>query len=530
MAEHILVGSRASPGLAIGSAVLGRPDATIGAQGETATDARQLRKAIERARAELETLAAIVRDDEGEILAFQIELLEDDSLLAPVFAAIGQGGDGKVALDRAFEQQAALFEGDDDPYFQARASDIRDLQGRLLRLLAGHAEPTLELPKSAVWVAEDIAPSLFMSLERQGLGAVAVARGSVASHVAMLARAREVPMVVGLGHGIRSIAPGLELVVDADAGQVVLHAEASRLDACRTRLAAQDEEAKLAGEWQDRVPCTASGQRITVEINVDDPRLLDRYEAAACDGIGLVRTEFMYDGAGAFDEERQLAIYRRLLDWAGGLPVTVRTLDVGGDKPIAGLTGEAEPNPFLGLRGLRLSLARPEIFTIQLRALARAATLGALRVMVPMVSVPEEIDQVRLRFEQVVHDLRAEGLAAVLPPLGMMVEVPAAALCARDFAVDFYSIGSNDLAQYVLAAARDQPEVAHLYRPMHPAVLRLIREVVDAGRERGVPVSICGDLAGEPASVPALLRLGLDSLSVTPAALGRVKRAIADHP
>ncbi|WGF86580.1 phosphoenolpyruvate--protein phosphotransferase [Marinivivus vitaminiproducens] len=530
MGETVLTGRGASSGLAIGSAVLARRGESGCTTGEAKADALHLREAIDRARAEIENLAADLDDDAGEILAFQIELLDDGSFMDPAFVDIGQGATCKAALDRAFAAQVALFESDDDPYFQARAADVRDVHERLVRLLSGQSEPGSELPAHAVWVAEDLTPSLFLTLERKGLAAVVLARGSAASHVAMLARAREVPMVVGVGGAGRVIGDGAELVVDADAGEVVVDADQARLEACRRRLIEQRDAAALARAWRGRTPVTSSGRRIAVEINVEDPLLLDRLDPADCDGIGLVRTEFLYDDAGAVDEDRQFAIYRRLLGWAKGRPVTVRTLDAGGDKPIAGLTGEPEPNPFLGLRGIRLSLARPEVFAVQLRALARAAAHGPLRVMVPMVSVPEEIDEVRALLGRMVTDLLAEGRAAAMPPLGMMVEVPSAALCARDFAVDFYSIGSNDLAQYVLAAARDQPDVAHLYRPMHPSVLRLIREVVEAGRDKGVLVSLCGDLAGEPAAVSALLELGLERLSVTPAALGRVKHAIADLP
>jgi phosphotransferase system enzyme I (PtsI) len=210
--------------------------------------------------------------------------------------------------------------------------------------------------------------------------------------------------------------------------------------------------------------------------------------------------------------------------------VIVRTLDAGGDKPIAGLTVDGERNPFLGLRGLRLSLARPEIFRIQLRALARAAALGDLRIMLPMVSEPRELDMARAMLEEVVADLSAAGVEAALAPLGMMVEVPAAALTAAAFAADFYSIGSNDLVQYVMAASRDNPNVAPLYDAGNPAVHALIRQVVEVAAARGVEVSLCGDMASDPAHLSTLLGLGLRKISVAPARLGAVKAAIASWP
>jgi phosphotransferase system enzyme I (PtsI) len=250
-------------------------------------------------------------------------------------------------------------------------------------------------------------------------------------------------------------------------------------------------------------------------------------DPAHTDGIGLTRTEFLFQGGALPDEARQLAAYARILRWADGRPVTIRTLDAGGDKPIPGLTPEGERNPFLGLRGLRLSLARPDVFRVQLRALARAATLGPLRVMVPMVTVPAELVAFRRLFDEVVAELCTAGVEAVRPPLGMMVEVPAAALGAAGFDADFLSIGSNDLVQYVVAASRGDPAVAELYDPGNPAVLELIGRTVTAGRARGVEIGVCGDMASDPRMVPSLLDLGVRRLSVAPATLGAVKEAVA---
>jgi phosphotransferase system enzyme I (PtsI) len=246
-----------------------------------------------------------------------------------------------------------------------------------------------------------------------------------------------------------------------------------------------------------------------------------------CDGVGLTRTEFLFRGGDLPDEETQFRAYVQVLRWATGRPVIIRTLDAGGDKPIPGLTPEGERNPFLGLRGLRLSLARPDVFRVQLRALARAAAEGPLKVMAPMVSAPDEFARFRGLFEEVLEELSANRVAAARPALGMMVEVPAAALNVAAFDADFFSIGSNDLIQYVLAASRDEPAVASLYRAHDPAVLELIRRVVAAGSEQGKEVSLCGEMAADPALVPRLLGAGLRRLSVAPAALGAVKAAIA---
>jgi phosphotransferase system enzyme I (PtsI) len=242
-----------------------------------------------------------------------------------------------------------------------------------------------------------------------------------------------------------------------------------------------------------------------------------------------MRTEFLFQGREKLPtEEEQYQIYKRMVEWAAGKPVTIRTLDAGGDKPIAGLTEPGEINPFLGVRGVRLSLRHLDVFREQLRALARAAVAGNLKVMIPMVTVPEELARCRTLLEQALADLRREGREAQMPPLGMMVEVPAAALTIEDFNADFFSIGSNDLIQYVAAASRDEPQLADLARPSR-AVFSLIRHVVDYAGRSGRETSLCGDLAGDPEQVAALLDQGLRTFSVVPGALGPVRAAIARY-
>jgi phosphotransferase system enzyme I (PtsI) len=264
-------------------------------------------------------------------------------------------------------------------------------------------------------------------------------------------------------------------------------------------------------------------------INVTGLAELADLDPAKVDGIGLMRTEFLFQGREKLPtEEEQYQIYKRMLEWAAGRPVTIRTLDAGGDKPIAGLTQSGDINPFLGVRGVRLSLRRLDIFRAQLRALARAAAAGNLKVMIPMVTVPEELDRCRALLELAVEDLRREGQEAQMPPLGMMVEVPAAALTIEEFNADFFSIGSNDLIQYVAAASRDEPQLADLARPSR-AVFSLIGHVVNYANRSGREASLCGDLAGDPAHVAALLDQGLRNFSVAPGALGPVKAAIARY-
>ncbi len=287
----------------------------------------------------------------------------------------------------------------------------------------------------------------------------------------------------------------------------------------RLRQAAQANAGKPAA--------TKDGTSIRVQVNVADPSDVDRIEVATCDGVGLMRSEFLFNH-GLPDEETQYLAYRKVLEWAAGRPVTIRTIDAGGDKPIAGFTVE-EGNPFLGLRGIRLSLARPEIFRVQIRALLRAAVHGKLKVMFPMIAVPDEYERSVALFEQEAVKLAAAGVPYEMPPLGIMVEVPSVAVAPEAFAhVAFFSIGSNDLTQYVMAAARDNTTVAHLNSVRNPAVLRLIASVAKFGSENGISVSLCGDAGGDPAAIPALLEAGLRDLSVVPAQLAVAKAAIAE--
>ena len=385
------------------------------------------------------------------------------------------------------------------------------------------------LPEQCVVIADELTPSRFLELDRSRVVAVATHSGSPASHAAMLAR------------GIwRS---------DAGAARRVLRriwrrgrrplsmptraASCSRLRArCANATRSESRNATHASgeavKRASRPARTHAGTLIRVLLNVDDPAGLAGLDPSHCDGIGLTRTEFLFHGGTDLpDEQTQLDCYRRLVAWARGRPVTVRTLDAGGDKPIRGLTIEGESNPFLGLRGVRLSLSRPEIFATQLRALARAAAGAELKVMLPMVTKPDELDETRRLLSAEVQALRSAGIDAAMPRLGMMVEVPAAAMTVETFDADFFSIGTNDLTQYVLAAGRDSTAVADLLDPLHPAVLELIARVAGACAGTGREVSVCGEMAAQPEGLRALLEVGIRTVSVPPAALASTKAALA---
>jgi phosphotransferase system enzyme I (PtsI) len=335
-------------------------------------------------------------------------------------------------------------------------------------------------------------------------------------------------MVVGLGPLPWNGQSPASALVDGDAGTVIFDPEPETRRLFERRMAAANAARAVTDAGRFEPASTADGRRIMILLNIAAPEDLATIDPAICDGIGLVRTEFLFEASqGLPDEDTQYAVYRRILAWADGRPVTIRTLDAGGDKPIRGLTIDGESNPFLGLRGIRLSLARPDVFQVQLRALLRAAVHGPLKVMLPMIAIPSEFDRAAVMLETEFAALEADGIACARPPLGIMVEVPAAALRAEDFAAAFYSIGSNDLTQYTMAAARDNGAVADLNDTGDPAVLVLIARTVEAGHQRGVEVSLCGDAAADTRLTAALLATGVTTLSVAPVAVARLKAAIA---
>lgn len=527
MTEVHLTGRPASPGLAIGPVtLLTAAVADRAAVGDPTQEAPALQAAIKAAAADIAGLIATVQGEAVDILEFQVAMLEDDALAEGAYDAISAGIAADHAWRSALDAEISGYRDATDEYFRARAADLADIRDRVLAHLSG--TDTARISGDSIVAGDDISPTIFLAADWTRGGAIALAAGSPSSHVAMLARARGAPMVVGLGPLSWNGHPPSLALVDGDAGTVIFDPEPETRRLFEHRMVAANAARTAADAGSAGPACTADGRRIAVLLNIAAPEDLAALDPAICDGIGLVRTEFLFEAShGLPDEDAQYAVYRRILDWAEGRPVTIRTLDAGGDKPIAGLTIDGERNPFLGLRGIRLSLARPEVFRVQLRALCRAAVHGTLKVMLPMVAVPSELDRAGGMLDAEFAALKAKGIACARPPLGIMVEVPAAALRAGDFAAAFYSVGSNDLTQYTMAAARDIGAVADLNDTGNPAVLALIALTVEAGRKRGVEVSLCGDAAADTRLTTALLATGLMTLSVSPIAVARLKAAIA---
>jgi phosphoenolpyruvate-protein phosphotransferase (PTS system enzyme I) len=494
------------------------------------TERQLLESAVQKAASELERLKAAGGAVGSEIIEFQIEFLRDAALLDPAFQSIEEGKSASLAFRAALESQIAEYRSSNDKYFAARTSDLTDLRDRVLAALAPiSVEPSPAAQEDGgIYVGDELTPSRFLELDWSRWRGAALLGGSTASHVAILARSRGVPLLVGLRADLAELSDGEPAVLDAESGRLIVNPSDVATSQFQMRKRARSAQTEAEARYRSVPAISASGTRIAVQINVEAEKTLEGLEPDCCDGIGLTRTEFLFHD-GLPDEEVQYRFYRRLMDWAGGKPVTIRTLDAGGDKPIAGLTMLGEENPFLGVRGVRLSLLNPAVFRVQLRALARAAALGPLKVMLPMITVPDEMAAARQMMLEEVDSLVARGTRAVVPPIGIMVEVPAVAISITRFDAAFYSIGTNDLIQYVTASSRGSAALAGLYDATNPAVLELIARVAAHGRSVGREVSVCGDMASDPRLVRYLLEAGITSLSVAPAALGSVKHAVSAH-
>ncbi len=529
-----LRGLPAAPGIAIGRVHhVGAPAPRQGtAAGDAAGERDRLLLALRQGAAAITAAQAVLAvragAEAGEMLDAHRLLLTDPQLTDHALQAIdAERVSAEEAWRRAVATAKAGYEALEDPYLAARAADLDAVATEVLAQLQSGGEGD---DPGGVLVARELGPAAAARLDPARVDAIVTVEGSPTSHTALVARALGIPAVVGAGAAVLALAAGTQVVVDGGTGVVDVDPDGGALD--RARSAEANRAAVLAEARQHAaaVASTRDGTAVAVLANVGLPGDADRARADGADGIGLLRSEFLFgDGAQPPDEAAQVAAYAAICDALPGRPVVLRTLDVGGDKPLACVPVDPEANPFLGLRGIRLGLRRPALLRTQLRAALRVAATRSLRVMVPMVSTLEEIAQVRALADEVRAELLRDGFpAAQRVELGVMVEVPALALAAEHAAaaVDFFSIGTNDLTQYTLAAERGNPAVAHLADPLDPAVLTLIATVCTAAAATGIPVGVCGDMAADLPAVPLLLGLGVRELSVPPPDIPLVKQRV----
>ncbi len=426
------------------------------------------------------------------------------------------------------------FEGLDDAYLAARADDVREVGNRLLRNLTKTPyEAFKHLPEGAIVIAEELTPADTALLDPDRVAGFATAIGGAQSHTAIMARSLELPAVLGIPELLTKIKSGDPLVIDGYTGRVVIHPTRERLAQYERRTAEIEQEQKQLSRLRRLPSMTTDGRRIGLFANLELPREVEHALQAGAAGVGLLRTEFLYMNRPDLpSEDQQYEILREIVEGMSGRPVTIRTLDIGNDKLAPALKDHMveTANPALGLRAIRLSLRHRDLLDAQLGAMLRASAHGPVRILLPMISAVSEVKQTRAALEQVAKRLKKRGvkIADPLPPLGIMIEIPGAALAADALAQcsDFFAIGSNDLTMYTLAIDRGEEQVAHLYNPLHPAVLRLIQFASEAALRGRIPISVCGEIAGDPKFVPLLLGLGIQELSMAVGNIPRIKQRV----
>jgi phosphoenolpyruvate-protein phosphotransferase (PTS system enzyme I) len=548
---HRLTGIGVSPGVAIGRAVLLMQNPLVLrfpiAEAQVGDELARLREARERSRRQLHEIKARIARRAGADLGYlfeaQLLMLRDPMLLDRAEALVrDERVNAEWAIQRAFEDLAGIFDGVDDAYLRERKGDVADVVGRLrmnLNRTRGRGPDLFrDVEAPSVLVADELTPSMAAQVDWRKILAFASDIGSRTHHTAILARSLQVPAVVGLGQASMRVTPGSLVIIDGARGEIVVDPDEATLEDARSR-AVVPRVAPLGSRRRPRPALTSDATRIVLQANIELPEDLPLARGGGAEGIGLYRSEFLLATMSPekLTEEVQYAAYRTLVEGMAPGVVTVRTFDVdeeqllpwprsGGD-PVARANGGGRGA--LGLRAIRLSLERRELFKTQLRALLRASRHGRLRIIFPFVSGVEELRDAREVLAEAASELaaRREGPRR-MPPVGVMIEVPSAAMTADLLAreADFFSIGTNDLVQYSLAVDRTDARISRLYEPIHPALLRTIRGVVRAAGRRGIPVSLCGEMASDPVLLPVLVGLGLRDFSMNPAAIPVARRVV----
>lgn len=501
---------------------------------DPAQERRDLSLAIAEARREIDEMREVVGERFGPEFAAvfytQIQILEDAGFVQSLEEAVEREGNALLSLRQVLDAYRATFERIEDPYFRERGADVADVGQRVMEKLLGVRQKWSKMPPGSIVIVDQILPALFAKLEVDHVAAIVSEHGGLTSHGAIFARTLEIPAVTGVASICGEVRKGETAIVDGGNGRIYLSPDDGLLDEYHKAQQQYAVAVEHLDAMRERPAETRDGRRIRLTANVgllNDMNLIEQHGA---EGVGLFRTELLAMAHRGFpSEEEQEQLYRRVLGMVGDSPVTIRTLDLGGDKGIPNLGLEGEENPQLGCRSIRLTLENRRVFRAQLRAILRASVHGKVRMLFPMISGVGELREAREVLEEVKVQLHDRGVPFDPDvPVGVMIEVPSAALIADTLAkeCDFFSIGTNDLTQYTLAVDRGNERVAHLYNALHPAVLALIDQSVRAARSAGIPISICGEMATNPLAVPLLIGLGIGELSGAPSAVPVVKEIV----
>lgn len=539
--EITYTGIPASPGIAIGPIhVIARgfsaPEIYEIDEGDIAHEQERFDEAVATTKKQLtdlqERLESLSGNTDSEIFEAHVMLLEDRALLSRVEQAIAKRQqNAEYAFYAVMQNFLEAMRRIPDPYLRERTADIEDVCQRVLRNFQVDEDPGHQPPDSKhILLAYDLSPSDTASMNRRHLLGFATEQGSVNSHTAILARSFGIPAVVGLGASVIQVTALTPTLIDGYSGKLILNPSEETLGKYVAFMAEKEKQRTELDAKRDEATETVDGRKVTLSANIEFLEELHQVKGSGAKGVGLYRTEFLLlNGSEMPDEAQQVKAYTRVAKEIAPDMVIVRTLDAGGDKlPVEPLT-EPEPNPFLGWRGIRVSLSRPAMFRDQLRAILRASHFGKTAIMFPLVSGLTELLQAKEILKRCMDELDAEDIPFNPDiPVGVMIEVPSAAVCADLLAphADFFSIGTNDLIQYTVAVDRVNPHVANLYKPTHPAVIRLIKKTVDAGDDQGIWTGVCGEMAGDIRLTPLLIGLGVSELSVSPKILPRVGQVI----
>ncbi|MEK8127246.1 phosphoenolpyruvate--protein phosphotransferase [Paenibacillus filicis] len=535
-----LQGIAASPGLAIAQAVVLKTETYVPVRSsveQPEEEVRRFQQAVGQAQAEIERIRAATEEklgaEKAAIFEGHLLILEDPDLIDTVTEQIRQEGvQAEYALHEVSQTFIEALSQLDDEMLRERAADVRDVSGRVLNLLRGVQGGDLsQLTEACIIIAEDLSPSDTAQLNLDAVKGFVTEIGSRTSHSAIMARSLDIPAIVGVGSRIGDIWSGVTVIMDASEGILLVDPSQEELALYQEKKAEYDKRKAELRQWVSRPTLSSDGHRVELAANIGKLEDVQKALDNGAEAIGLFRTEFLYMGRSELPtEDEQFASYKYVLEKMEGKPVVIRTLDIGGDKELPYLDLPKESNPFLGQRALRLCLERPDVFRTQLRALLRASAYGNLKIMFPMVAVVEELEEAKRMLEDEKRQLVASGApVADTIEVGMMIEVPSAAIAADIFAreVDFFSIGTNDLIQYTMAADRMNETVSYLYQPSHPSILRLIRHVIDSAREQGKWVGVCGEMAGDLTAIPLLLGLGLHEFSMSAGSILPARERIA---